>query len=131
MPLRVSEDMHKPGLVVSVCSKLKMALSSSSDVAGPLKLGPPTGEVTGVGVEADVAAAVAECGVGDEGKRLSLGSDPFVFILVVLGHPRLCCTASMVVAQHVSTTLNNRCNLICLQESETQTTFLDTIYHPM
>lgn len=78
MPLRVSEDVHSPELAGSVCSKLKIALSSSSDVVGPLKLAPPTGVATGVG---DEAVSVAECAVGDEGRRLSLGNEPFVFIL--------------------------------------------------
>lgn len=76
----MSDAVCWPWLAISGESKLKMAFSSSSEVAGALKLADIVGVDTGVG-------DVAEVGVvgnpeGDDGNRLSRGRDPLVLILV-------------------------------------------------
>lgn len=76
----VSEAVRCRGLVRSGWSKLKMALSSSSEVA---EVWAGRGDVV-LGVEmVCVEAGDGEGGraEGEEGSRLSLGSEPLVLIL--------------------------------------------------
>lgn len=75
--------MRCAGLITSCCSKLKMALSSSSEVAvGVLRLEPERDEAAGgVGVGEEVGVVGKPVGGGEEGKRLSRGNEPFVLIL--------------------------------------------------
>lgn len=75
----MSEVVRWIGLVRSGWSKLNMALSSSSEVVGALKVPLVVGVVDEVGVEAEVD--VDDRADGEEGSRLSRGSEPFVLIL--------------------------------------------------
>lgn len=75
--------MRCAGLMTSLCSKLKMALSSSSELAdGVLRLEPGRDEAAGgVGVGEEVGVVGRPVGGGEEGRRLSRGSEPLVLIL--------------------------------------------------
>lgn len=75
----VSEVVRWIGLAKSGWSKLNMALSSSSEVVGALKEALVVGVVDEVGVVVEVD--VADRAEGEEGRRLSRGSEPFVLIL--------------------------------------------------
>lgn len=74
--------MRWPGLITSLWSKLKMALSSSSElVVGVLRLELERDEAAGgVGVGEEVGVVGRPVGGGEEGRRLSRGSEPFVLI---------------------------------------------------